>query len=219
MILFQFLCSGSGLLGQFTLLLLFFTRRRFTTFQALAQGAKDVRARFQLLLFLFQAVDLDGQGLPVDFGKVSIFQQQLQIQLPMVQLVYLLVELDLSAGGFLNVGFQLFTGGFQGEDFFPVTPAQDKTGAIINTVTVVFFMAAAATFDLSGGGDGPYLPAEVVQLIATDIVKALGQFMFKPAVKLAVSLDRDFAAQGARVKGIGQWCGWAGAPGNRPTVP
>ena len=201
-ILYQFLPGHTGICVQRLFLLYLLPDKRFALFQSLAQGTQNIRADFQRLLLLLQGFNLHGQRLPVDVGKIVVFEQQLQLKLAIAQLFDLLGKASLGCGRLLNKCFQCRAIGFQRKYLLPVAPAKNKTGAIVYTKAIVFFMTTAATFNLAGGGNSASFPAKILQLVTADKVKALGQFLFQPGVKLAVCLNGHFATQRARINTV-----------------
>ena len=80
--------------------------------------------------------------------------------------------------------FKLVALGVQCLNLGAVAPAQYITAAVIDAVSVVFFVAAARVFDLACARDGTHLAAELFLRGAAGDVETMAEFALQPIVVL-----------------------------------
>jgi len=176
--------------------------------QVIVQLLEDIGRRLQPAALIDQLRNLGRHAGPIQFIEGGeLFQAGQRIEVARKSVALLLNGTDLAAN-FTQPCFKLVALGRQCRDLGAVAPAQHIAAAVIDTVAVVFFVAAARVLDLAGAGDRARLAAELFLGGAAGHVETMDEFALQPIVLRRIGLDRQLAKQRIAVQ-FGQLYGFA----------
>jgi len=179
-----------------------FFQRGLDVAELRSQRPQHVRCRRQGRFLLLQDDDFGCQRGPVEFREIGMdieLGQRVRARLEARQFG---PDAGDQAADIAQRLFELPRLRFQRGDLGDVGPPEHIAAAIVQVMTVVFFMPLTPRLDLPIARDGMGLPAELLLGSAAGDVEAVGNLAFEPVIERRIRLDRELAHQRIAARGL-----------------